>query len=43
MKDLLRYGCYPSRQQTASGENGQNFGGYERKGGHSELVACVEE
>ena len=28
------------RQQEASGENGQNCRGHERKGGHSELVAC---
>ncbi|WP_345213598.1 hypothetical protein [Mucilaginibacter gynuensis] len=26
------------RQQEASGENGQNFGGHERKGGHRSLL-----
>ncbi|GAA4317673.1 hypothetical protein GCM10023149_15330 [Mucilaginibacter gynuensis] len=30
----------PIRQQTVSGESGQNCDGHERKGGHSELVAC---
>ncbi|WP_345212445.1 hypothetical protein [Mucilaginibacter gynuensis] len=29
---------YLFRQQTASGESGQNCGGHERKGGHRNLL-----
>ncbi|WP_345210103.1 hypothetical protein [Mucilaginibacter gynuensis] len=30
--------CHFSRQQTASGESGQNCGSQERKGGHRSLL-----